>query len=415
MVNERPTLEETVETGAGNPAGSQPATFGRKLWLWGLLVVCLLAAVLGYPRLRSIWLDSRKAGQAVAAAEAVAVEVAPVTRGDITVVSLLPGRVTALQEVNVTPKIPGRLKMVNVDVGDRVHQGQVLAVLDDAEIAAQVKQAEAGVVVAERSAEAAAAALEEARRNLERVQQLYDAGAASLQQLQQAQTAYDQASAGVADAQVDLARAALETAQVQQANTVITAPMSGVVAVRLADPGEYATPPQPILTLVNLEQVLIETSVSEAQVVKLALGQSLKVKVPAVGEGTINARITSISPAPDPKTRLFAMRALAANPGSRLKPGMTAEVSLVDDVRANVVKVPVNAVLNREGGRVVYLVEGDRARERQVETGLSDTAHIEIKSGLAVGESLVVSGQDFLADGSRIVVRSSANSARTTP
>ncbi|MDH7577562.1 MAG: efflux RND transporter periplasmic adaptor subunit [Bacillota bacterium] len=337
--------------------------------------------------------------------EAVPVEVAAAAVGDVEEVSKFTGRVAPRVEVNVLPKVSGRIRAVSVDVGDRVRTGQVLVQLDDTEIAAQVRQAEAALAVAEAGARAAAANLEDARRNLERVKELYDAGAATLQQLEQAQLRYDQAAAGVNEAQVEQARAALGAARIQLDNTVITAPLTGIVAARFAEAGEMASPGQPLLTLVDIDQVQVEISVTEAEVNKLRRGQEVPVTVAAAGEKPLTGRITSLAPAADTRSKMFPVKITLPNRDHRLKPGMFAGVGISTEVRRQVLRVPVAAVLEKEEGTFVYVVEDGCARARQVETGLSDGKFTEIKSGLREGEQVVVSGQEFLVDGVKAVVK----------
>ncbi|NPV29905.1 MAG: efflux RND transporter periplasmic adaptor subunit [Firmicutes bacterium] len=387
--------------GAGAGAGAPRPVKGRvKGWL---LAGAVLAVLIGVPL--AVRFLRGEAPVAEQGPGAVPVEVAAVARRDVSRAVRLTGRVAPRVEIKVLPKIAGRIKSIEVDVGDRVRAGQVLVRLDDAEIAAQVRQAEAALAVAEAGARAAAANLEDARRNLERMKQLYEAGAVPLQQLEQAQLRYDQAAAGVSEAQVAQARAALEAARVQLANTVITAPAGGIVAARSAQVGEMAAPTQPLLTLIDIDQVQVEVSVTEAEVNRLRPGQEVPVTVAAVSEKPLTGRIASLAPAADPRSKMFPVKITLSNPGHRLKPGMFAEVSLTAEVRRQVLVVPVGAVLEKEGRAVVYVVEGGRARERRVEAGLSDGKFTEIKKGLREGEQVVVSGQEFLVDGARVAVK----------
>lgn len=340
----------------------------------------------------------------------VSVEVAAATTGDVAKIVRLTGNVAARTEINVIPKMPGRIRSLSVDVGDRVSKGQVLVKLDDAEVLASLRAAEAALEVAKAGARAAQANLEDAKRNLERMQQLYDAGAISLQQLEQAQLRYEQAAAGVNDAQVRQAEAAVESARLQLENTVIVSPINGVVAARFADPGELAGTSQPLLTLVDISEVQVTCNVTGEDVNSLRTGQNVPVVVAAAGqteeERRFTGRITSLAPAADARSKLFPVRISIPNPDGRLRPGMFAEVHLTTAVSRNAVRVPVDAVLERDGKKIVYVVEGDRARERRVETGITGEDYVEIRSGLKPGEKVVVTGQDFLVDGTRVQVSS---------
>ncbi len=399
---------------AGGDRGDtpQPPEGGRTLLRRRLLAAGIALAVLigiGIIGWRYVKLKQEDT-PADAGPKVVPVEVAEVTTGDVVKVVRLTGNVAARTEINVIPKIPGRIRSLSVDVGDRVAKGQVLVKLDDDEVLASLRSAEAALEVAKAGARAAQANLEDAKRNLERMQQLYDAGAISLQQLEQAQLRYDQAAAGVNDAQVRQAEAAVESARLQLENTVILSPIDGVVAARFADPGELAGTSQPLLTLVDISEVQVTCNVTGEDVNSLRTGQSVPVVVAAAGqteeERRFTGRITSLAPAADARSKLFPVRISIPNPDGRLRPGMFAEIHLTTAVSRNAVRVPVDAVLERDGKKIVYVVEGDKARERRVETGITGEDYVEIRSGLKPGEKVVVTGQDFLVDGTRVQVSS---------
>lgn len=324
--------------------------------------------------------------------------------GDVQKLVRITGRVAAEVEISVTPKISGRIKSVSVDVGDRVHRGQVLVTLEDTELAAALHSAQAALEVAEAGARAADAALANAKANLERMQQLYDAGAASKQQLEQAELAYQQASAGVAAAQVEQARAGVEAAKANLANCVIVSPIDGVVGARSADPGALAVPGTPLLTLEAMDTVEVTGSVTEDDVNKLQVGEEVPVLVEAAGSRPFAGRISSIAPAADAKSRMYPIKISIPNQAGVLKPGMFAELELVTEVHRGVLRVPLGAVLNRDGRDLVYVVRDGKVEERIIKKGISDNSYTEVVSGLKAGEVVVCKGQDMLADGARVRV-----------
>lgn len=379
-------------------AGPDGALWRKRLLTAGLVLVLLAVLSLCWRYLRKEEIVEH------ADAGVVPVAVAAAEQGDVESVVTLSGRVAAEVEMQVIPKIAGRVKGVFADVGDRVRQGQILVKIDDAEIAAAVSQADAGLAVAEAGARIAAANLEDARRNLERMQQLYDSGAISLQQLEQAQLGYDSAAAGVSEAQVRQAQAAVESARLQLANTVVTSPVDGLVTARYADPGSMTGPAQPLMTLVAIDNVQVEVNVPEDDINKLAPGQQVPVKVAAAGEQPFTGKITGLAPAADARSKMFPVKIAIPNSGHKLKPGMFAEVELVTEIRRSVTRIPLDAVIEKDGRKTVYVVDGEKVREHQVETGVADSKNVEIRSGLRPGDRIVVSGQEFLTDGSRVKV-----------
>jgi cobalt-zinc-cadmium efflux system membrane fusion protein len=346
----------------------------------------------------------------------------------------LSGKVVAGKEVTLAPKIAGKVGAVTVDVGQEVKAGQVLLRLDAPEIDAAVRQAEAAVRVGEAGLNQAALGVERAKAALEQAQESYrlaeanyERGKMLLEQeaisqadfetrfeqpyitaagaLKTAEAAYRQAvdqKENLAPAQLAQAQAALSAARTNQANTVVTAPISGMVASRNVDPGELASPQAPALTIVALDPVLVEIGATEEQISGLKVGQEVKVLIRAVRAAPFSGKIKSISPAPDLRSKAYTVRVTVANPAHQIKPGMFAEVALRTSAEA--VLVPWDAVVMRDNTPVLFVVQGNKAILRRVETGASDGRKIEIKKGLKPGERVVVSGQERLVSGTPVTV-----------
>lgn len=395
-----------VEGSGAAPRGGAGRPAGKRLLAAGLVLLLLVAAGVG------VRLAKREKPASQTASRPIPVEVARAGRGEVRRVVEYSGRLAPETEVNIVPKIPGRIAEICADVGDRVKRGQVLVRLEDAELVAALHSAEAGLAAAEANARIAAAALEDARRNLERMRQLYEAGAVSQQQLEQAQLNYDRAAAGVAEAQVRQAQAAVEAARLQLANAVITSPIDGVVTARYADPGALAGNAQPVLTLAAIDSVQVQISVTGDDVNKIGVGQQVKVSVPSAGDRVFMGRVARIAPAADPRSRLYPVEIAISNPDHALKPGMFARVELTIDVRKDAIRVPLQALVTKDGEKVLFVVESGRARERKVKVGISDERYAEIISGLRAGELVVVSGQEFLTDGTPVVTGDTGKGAR---
>lgn len=391
---------------------------------------------------------SRQAQQVTAPSPAVAVTAA--ARGSLVVRAEVAARVEANREVTVATKAGGRVAAVAVALGDRVAAGQTLVRLDAADASAQARQAEAGYEAAlanlqraragarpEELQQAAAlaaqaeASYQNAAANLQRVRQLYEAGAVSQQQYdaaclqaavadQQYRAARQQLDAlragppaevvRAAEAQVKGAAAALELARNQLAATIVTAPCAGIVAMVAAEAGEMVGPGMPVATIVDIDAVVINAPLAQGLVNRVAAGQTVEVRVPAVGGDSWQAEVAGVGPAADPRTRCFPVKLVIANPEHVLKPGMFAQVLIVEAATADAVLVPQEAVLDRGGRRVLFIIAGGVARERVVEVGLTDGVHSEIKSGVEAGESVVVSGQQYLSDGVAVSVAGAAGS-----
>lgn len=385
------------------------------------------------------------------------VETEVVKRGDIARMIQTTGTVVCADEVNVTPKVEQRIVWLQVEEGDRVVAGQVLVRLDTTELDAQTRQAEAEVRVAEarlrdveagsraqeiRAAEAAVAqaksqlaaarsAAEDARRDLERQRELLAIGGASQQEVDHAQTRYDTANSQVGVAEAGLGAAqerlsqlkegatqtqlALAREQVSQAQTklsywrsqasfyVIRAPISGVVTRKYQYVGDLASPKAPVLTLADTSRTVIRTSVTDEVAARLRVGMPVRAEVDALPRAEpLSLRVSRIYPSADPATRLITVE-LAAPMLAQVKQGSLARLAMILERHENAVVVPSYAVVARPGGRqVAFVVEHSTAKQRMVEPGIQSGDRVEILSGLAAGEQLIVRGQERLKDGAEV-------------
>ncbi len=329
------------------------------------------------------WSKSRQnAGKgAVEQDPAVPVSVETAKRGDVLKELIVSGQITGEQSVVVAPKISGKVAVVSVELGSEVGAGDVLFTLDDLDIRAQVAQAEAAVVMAE----------------------LYEHGVVSADTLDAYAFKLEQANSEEPEAALAQSRAALFFQQNQLANTVITSPIGGTVALRDVDAGSIVSPATQAVTVVDLARVIVQVSIGEQQIGKIKPGQEVKVAVPAAQTGPFTGVVSNISPAADPKTKSFLVEIKMDNPGRVLKQGMFAQVHIVTDRREGVLVAPVDALVAKSGTDVVFTVEDGLAKENKVKTGISDGKVFEILSGLQEGAQVVVMGQQGLVDGFKVV------------
>lgn len=339
---------------------------------------------------------------------AVLVAVAEAEKGLLSRGDVLTGKVEAQSELNLVPKMPGKVEAVPVKVGDRVAAGQLLMQLESTDFQAQVRQAEAGLAAAQSGLRQAELNREDAARNYERMKLLFEQGAIPAAEFEKVELGYkiavDQAE-NLAPAQLKQAQAGLEAAQSALNNTVLTSPIAGIVAARNVDPGELASQTMPAFTVINLDSVLVRVGASEQQVNKIKGGQEVKVLIKAVSEQPFTGVVTSISPATDMQTRSYPVKVQIANPDHLIKPGMFAEVDL-STAESEAILVPRDAVVHRGGQSAVFVLNGEETavEYREIKTGGSDGLHIAVLEGLEEGEKVVVSGQDTLEDGTEVEV-----------
>jgi len=376
--------------------------FRRKLI--AVMLIAGLAAVGGC---------AKKTEETKTEAETTPVKVAEVKAVNLSNEVTVSGKIAAGMEVAVVPKIGGKVSKVNVEVGQKVKKGQLLVSLDGADLAAQIKAAEAGLQVAIASQKQAAIRYQEAKDNLTRMEALFQEGAISQAQYDAAKNGFDMAASTydparggtLSDAQIKQAKANIDAMKANYANMVIVAPIDGVVAGRSVDPGEMAAPGVPVVTLVNSNEMVVEGNLAESEVNLVKVGQEVKVLVKATGEAAFTGKVESISPSADLRTKAYPIKIKIQNPDNKLKSGMFAEIKLATEDREGVLAVPKEAVIERGTKKVVFVVKGDTAFEKEVTTGIANDKLVEITGGISSGEQVVTIGHQSLMDKAKVSVQ----------
>lgn len=232
-------------------------------------------------------------------------------------------------------------------------------------------------------------------------------------QVQQAEVSWRYAESQASQARIALeharrvlaqAEVSVRQAEAALAESVVRAPVRGVVAQRAVDPGDTVTPQVRLLQLVQIDPAVVVAAVPERDLPALRPGTGVEITVDALGDRPFPGRVTRISPVLSPQSRTADLWAEVPNAEGTLRPGMTARMRVLLGRREGVVAVPVEAVV-REGNRqVVFVVQDQVARARGVTLGLSDGTRVEVRSGLRVGERVVVAGQEALRDGTLVRV-----------
>ena len=346
--------------------------------------------------------------------EAVPAAVALVQRHRVSNSLSVAGEFIPYQEVEIHAKVAGYIRTINVDIGDRVKAGQVLAVLEIPELDAQVLGADAGVRHSSEEITRAQNEVARAQANHEalhaaslRLQEAAKArpGLIAEQELDDAESR-DRAS----EAQVDVAKSALAAAKeqlgVSRANrsqvgalsdySRITAPFSGVVTWRYADTGALVQAgtsnanSEPVVKLAEVDTMRLRIPVPESVAASIRRGQTADVRVQATGEH-FEGKVTRFTDSLDRATRTMEVEIDVPNRADKLAPGMYADVNLELQDRPNVLTVPVQA-LTRNGDKATVLVVSPehRVEVREVQTGVETPNRVEVVSGLREGEQVIV-------------------------
>lgn len=268
---------------------------------------------------------------------------------------------------NIDPSSPNRIKTINVEVGDRVSRGQVLVTLDRANID-QLK-----------------VNLDDAQREYDRAKKLLEIGAGTQQAVDQLLTK-------------------LEATRTQYKNllenTVLTSPISGVVTARNYDPGDM-TGNLPVLTVGQITPIVkVMIHPSEADLTKIKRGMPVDITFDAFPGEQFPGKISRVYPTVDPATRTFQVEIDIQNPKAEILPGMFARVGVTLGEANNIV-VPDRAVVKQtgSGNKYIYVYSGGTVRFNRVELGQRLGAEYEVISGINEGDTVVITGQNGLADG----------------
>ena len=361
-----------------------------------------LGAVLGLG-VAAIWGITRDSGDAGERRSAVVADHAATATGAkpaLTVMAITPqwvewprllaanGNIAAWQEAVISAEISNlRLTEVRVNVGDRVHKGQVLARISSDSVDAALAESRASVAEAE-------AMLAEARANGDRARQFQATGFLSAQQINQYLTAEKTALA-----RLNAAHARLQAEQLRLAQTVVRAPDSGVISARTATVGSMAQPGQELFRLIRGSRLEWRAEVSAADLGKLKPGVAATLTAPN-GE-RIQGRVRMVAPTVDPQTLngLVYVDLPIAETGNALRAGTFARGEF-ELGRTRALSLPQSAVLLRDGFPYVFrLGQQNKVAQTKVVVGQRVGDQIEIVSGIAADTHVVASGAGFLADG----------------
>jgi RND family efflux transporter MFP subunit len=333
------------------------------------------------------------------------------------------GYVTARRRATISSKITGKLTEVNVEEGDRVETGDVLARLDDSQFRAALRLAQSQLDAARRATRETRARLDLAEITLERTERLVreevsgeadlDAARAEAEALR-ARLALDEEQVRVAEREVALRRT-------QLADTVIEAPFSGVVVSKDAQEGEMISPVSAgggftrtgVCTLVDMSSLEIEVDVNEAYIARVHPGQPVEAVLDAYPGWTIPARVITPVPTADRQKATVLVRIGFDALDPRILPDMGIKVAFLDDRREEsgeaarrVLAIPRSALRSDAGRDVVFVVEDETVERRAVTVGGSSDGEVaEVLAGLTPGERVVTEGPPDLADGDRVKVQ----------
>jgi RND family efflux transporter MFP subunit len=313
--------------------------------------------------------------------------------GSVPLKAVVPGAVVSDQKAQISSRLIGYIKDLNVKVGQEVKRGDLLFSIDSTDIKSQINQANSAY-------QQAVAALEDAKLDYDRFNKLFKEDSVSKQQLDKIKLQYS-----VAQENLSAAKSGLDQAKSQLNYANVRAPFDGIIVEKMAEAGALASPGQPIVVIENLQSVSVQTEVAEDLFAVLRAGDEATVVIdsqPAPLKGTIYTLVS----AANPKTRTHTVK-LSLPAISNVNSGTFARVSFKRGERQTVL-VPQSAVITRAGIEGVFVLRDNKAYFTMVRTGMKMDGMIEIQAGLDLGEHIVVDNNQSLLNGDAVVAKAAA-------
>ena len=315
----------------------------------------------------------------------------------------------------IVPKIIAPVKKFYVDRGSRVKAGQLLAELENQDLAGVQLKSQGGYQQAQVTYDMQAQKVQQdirlAKQTLDAQQKLYDSrqalykeGAVSAKDVEDANVALTQArnvyelaqkeaDLKVAQAQVNIAKGDMANAEAQVNYTKITSPIDGVVTDRPFYTGETPPAGAALITIMDLSEVVARAHISQVDATHLKAGDEANISVPGQGPA-LKAKVTLVSPALDPNSTTVEVWVQAANPGGRLKPGVSARVTMIGQTVPHAIVAPLAALLTDTDGvtSMIVLDTDNKPHKQKVKIGIRDGGDLQVTDGLKGGERVVTVG-----------------------
>jgi RND family efflux transporter MFP subunit len=391
----------------------------KVIWIVALALVVLF----GWRLVQSISKQSDAGGNKQGkSGAAVPVELALIRVANMQDIGRFGGSLKPRAAYSLAPRVAGRLEKLLVRLGDKVANGQLVAVLDDAVYQQELEQARAEFAVAQAQVEQSRLALKAAEGNWNSVNSLFKKSYESQAVMDQADAdrASAQAKFDIATADVQRAQAVLRKAEIQLSYTQIKAVWNGsgktrLVGERFANEGDMLSTSTPILTLVDNSVVIAEIDVIERDYTRIKIGQQVEIVTDAYPQRTFSGTLVRLAPVLQEASRQARAEIDIPNPDGMLKPGMFVKVQIVYAQRKNVKVVPVAALVQRDEKTGVFIADKAALTVRFVPLtlGIRNEVNAEVLEPVIDGD-VVILGQEQLQDGGKIKLSQSGEKDKSS-
>jgi RND family efflux transporter MFP subunit len=329
------------------------------------------------------------------------------------------GYVVAQRKAAVSSKATGRIERLYVEEGKFVKKGEVIAQLENRDLAATDEEAQAGLKVARAELNNAEAELEDATLSYNRQKSLKESGSVSTQALDSAEARYKKALAAHRSAKfrVDKAEASTKVAEVNLEQSYIRAPFDGVVLTKSAEEGEVVAPmgaslnaKASVVSMADMGSLMVEVDVSESSLEKVKLGAPAEIRLDAFPNDRFKGTVHMIVPTADRSKATVMTKVKFDDISEKVLPEMSAKVGFLSRPLGNnedrpFLGVPTSSIVEKDGSRIVFRVTDNRARITSIEIGRSWGETSEILSGLKEGDTIILIPDVSLKDGRRVKIK----------
>ena len=287
-------------------------------------------------------------------------------------------QITGDENVNATSQMPGTVKHINVQVGQKVRKGQLLASIDAAAIDQAIKAMEPNIILA--------------KTMYEKQQKLWEQQIGTEVQLLQAKAAYESAVAG-------------KSAKIAERNMYrIVSPINGTVDQINLKVGDMASPQNPNgIRIVDLDKMKAEANLGENYLGKVKKGDEVILVFPD-GTDSIVTKISYVGQSVDPESRAFTVQ-VKLGADQKLRPNMSLRMKIANYTNSSVITVPVSVIQKTGEGEIVYVAEGNKAKAISIVSGQNSNGMVEVRSGLEAGQKVIIEGFEELDNGAPISVK----------
>lgn len=314
----------------------------------------------------------------------------------------LVGTIKAGTSAIISARIPGSVKQLVANEGDRVKKGQLLAVLDAQESIAAAENSLAGVEDARRAVDEAMTRKRLSDTTYERYRRLFEEQAVTRQEFEAKQAESELAAQGVirATARLKQAQQSSRGASTVAGYTRITSPITGIITKREINIGTTVFPGQNLITVEDENNYRIELAIPESMASRVKPGTAIRIALNS-RRTTVDGVISEIVPTADPVSRTYTAKAKVSLPG--IRSGMFGYGSIKTGSEISIIRIPATAVFERGALTSVWVLDKEgRAKMRLIKTGRTMDNRVEILSGLTNGERIAVSGIERLSEGARV-------------